>query len=232
MTKIGSSSQLAAPCPSNRRGSTPEAVDALEAMADGPGKDEEHTAQAAGAGLGGTRPARALAGARGERPRERLFWQRRGYTRRTRRCSVQPRMTQGATHMSHQSSLPLIITVGVLWVVTAIGCASKAASPPSSAATTPRATIVSVEGAATAYRTRDWNGQSVTVWVPSQSAADVKGMETKGRVRATVTGIDPTMNHVQVRTAEGQTVVLAMAPAIRKDLRVGDPLLFTLPQRE
>lgn len=126
--------------------------------------------------------------------------------------------------MSHQSSLPLIMTIAVLWVVTAIGCASKAAPPPSSA------TIVSVKGAATTYQSRDWNGKSVTVRVPSQSSADIKGMDTQGSVRATVTAIDPTANHVQVRTSEGQTVVLAMSPATPKDLRVGDPLLFTEPK--
>jgi hypothetical protein len=122
------------------------------------------------------------------------------------------------------------MTIGVLWIATAIGCASKAAPPPSSASSAPSATIVSVQGASTTYRTRDWNGQLVTVRMPSQSSADIKGMEAQGSVRATVTAIDPTMNHVQVRTSEGQTVVLAMAPATRKDLRVGDPVLFTVPQ--
>jgi hypothetical protein len=115
------------------------------------------------------------------------------------------------------------MTVAVLWVATAIGCAGKAAPPLS-------ATIVSVQGASTTYHTRDWNGQSVTVRAPSQSSADIRGMDTQGSVRATVTAIDPTTNHVQVRTSEGQTVVLAMSPATRKELRVGDPLLFTVPK--
>jgi hypothetical protein len=126
--------------------------------------------------------------------------------------------------MSHQSSLPLIVMVSILWLATAMGCASKTAPTPSSA------TIVSVEGASTTYRTRDWNGKSVTVRVPSQSSSDIKGMETQGSVRATVTAIDPTTNHVKTRTPEGQTVVLAMSSATRKDLRVGDPLLFTAPK--
>jgi len=126
--------------------------------------------------------------------------------------------------MSHHSSLPLLVTVGGLWLATAMGCAGKAAPTPASA------TIVSVEGAATTYHSRDWNGQSVTVRVPSQSSADIKGMETQGSVRATVTAIDPTTHHVTARTPEGQTVVLAMSPAARKDLRVGDPLLFTVPK--
>ena len=133
--------------------------------------------------------------------------------------------------MSHQSSLPLILTLGVLWVVTAIGCAGRTgSSSATNAPGTTSATIVSVQGAATAYQTRDWNGQLVTVRVPSQSPADIKGMETQGSMRATVTAIDPAANHVQVRTSAGQTVVLAMAPATRKDLRVGDPLLFTEPK--
>ena len=126
--------------------------------------------------------------------------------------------------MAHQPSAPIIVTVGFLWVATSLGCAGKA--PP----TPPSATIVSVEGVSTTYRTRDWNGQSVTVRVPSQSPADIKGTDPEGSVRATVTAIDPTANHVQIRTAEGQTIVLEMARAARKDLQVGDPVLFTVPK--
>jgi hypothetical protein len=126
--------------------------------------------------------------------------------------------------MSHQPSIPLIVTVGCLWVATSMGCAGKA--PP----TQPSATIVSVEGASTTYHTRDWNGQSVTVRVPSQSPADIKGKDVEGSVRATETAIDPTTNHVKVRTSEGQTIALEMAPASRKAMQVGDPLLFTVPK--
>jgi len=94
----------------------------------------------------------------------------------------------------------------------------------------PRATIVSVEGASTTYHSRDWNGQKVTVRVPSQSAADIKGKDVEGNVRATVTAVDPTTHRVKVRTREGQTIVLEMAPGSLADLKVGDPLLFTVPK--
>jgi len=130
--------------------------------------------------------------------------------------------------MARQSFLPLVVTVGVLWVAMVVGCASKAPSPPPSA-TLPHATIVAVEGTSTVYRTRDWNGQSVTVRIPSQSVADIKDKNADGSVRATVTAIDPTTNQVRVRTTEGQTIVLAMAPSVRKDVQVGAPLLFTVP---
>ncbi len=129
--------------------------------------------------------------------------------------------------MSHQFSLPLVVTIGLLWVVSSLGCASMIAPTEP---TEPRATIVSVEGASTTYRSRDWNGQKVTVRVPSQSAADIKGKDVEGNVRATVTAVEPTTHRVKVRTSEGQTIVLEMAPASLADLKVGDPLLFTVPK--
>ena len=129
--------------------------------------------------------------------------------------------------MSHQFSLPLVVTIGLLWVVSSLGCASIIAPTEP---TEPRATIVSVEGASTTYRSRDWNGQKVTVRVPSQSAADIKGKDVEGNVRATVTAVDPTAHRVKVRTREGQTIVLEMAPDSLANLKVGDPLLFTVPK--
>ena len=126
--------------------------------------------------------------------------------------------------MSHQSSLSLRMTIGFLWVATSLGCAGTTASTP------PSATIVSVEGASTTYHSRDWNEQKVTVRVPSQSAADIKGKDVEGNVRATVTAVDPTTHRVKVRTREGQTIVLEMAPASLADLQVGGPVLFTVPE--
>src|SRR3989442_10994844 len=135
--------------------------------------------------------------------------------------------------MSHQFSLPLAVTVGFLWVVSSLGCSTVSSlmgSKEPTEPTEPRATIVSVEGASTTYRSRDWNGQSVTVRVPSQSAADIKGKDVEGNVRATVTAVDPTTHRVKVRTHEGQTIVLEMAPDSLANLKVGDPLLFTVPK--
>jgi hypothetical protein len=129
--------------------------------------------------------------------------------------------------MSHQFSLPLVVTVGFLWMATSLGCKGMIAPTEP---TEPRATIVSVEGASTAYRSRDWNGQTVSVRVPSQSAADIKGKDVEGNVRATVTAVDPTAHRVKVRTREGQTIVLEMAPTTLVSLKVGDPLLFTVPK--
>ena len=126
--------------------------------------------------------------------------------------------------MSHPFSLPLIVTVGCLWMATSLGCKGMRAP------TEPRATIVAVEGASTTYRSRDWNGQTVSVRVPSQAAADIKGKDVEGNVRATVTAVDPTAHRVKVRTQEGQTIVLDMAPTTLAGLKVGDPLLFTVPK--
>jgi hypothetical protein len=114
----------------------------------------------------------------------------------------------------------------VLWVVTALGCADRAAPPQASA---PVATIVAVEGASTTYHTRDWNGKRVTVRVPSQSVTDIKDKDADGMVRATVTSVDAASQRVRVRTTEGQTIVLAMAPEALAGLKAGDRLLFTMP---
>ena len=129
--------------------------------------------------------------------------------------------------ISQHFSLPLIATVACLWVVTSLGCADRAAPPQASA---PSATIVSVEGASTTYHTRDWNGKPVTVRVPSQSVADIRGKDTEGTVRATVTAVDPAAHRVKVRTSEGQTIVLAMAPGSVAGLKPGDRFIFTIPE--
>ena len=128
--------------------------------------------------------------------------------------------------ISHDASLRLAVVVGVLWVVTALGCADRAAPPQASA---PVATIVAVEGASTTYHTRDWNGKRVTVRVPSQSVTDIKDKDADGTVRATVTSVDAASQRVRVRTTEGQTIVLAMAPEALASLKAGDRLLFTMP---
>jgi hypothetical protein len=128
--------------------------------------------------------------------------------------------------ISHHASLRLLVMVGMLWAVTGLGCADRAAPPQASA---PVATIVSVEGASTTYHTRDWNGKRVTVRVPSQSVADIKDHNADGTVRATVTSVDAASQRVRVRTAEGQTIVLAMAPEALAGLKAGDRILVTMP---
>jgi len=128
--------------------------------------------------------------------------------------------------ISHHASFHLVVTVGVLWAVTVLGCADRAAPPQPSA---PVATIVAVEGASTTYHTRDWNGKRVTVRVPSQSVTDIKDKDADGTVRATVTSVDAASQHVRVRTSEGQTIVLAMAREALAGLKAGDRILFTMP---
>src|ERR671923_2859424 len=97
--------------------------------------------------------------------------------------------------ISHHTSFPLMGMVALLWAVIALGCADRATPPQASA---PTATIVAVEGASTTYHTRDWTGKPVTVRVPSQSAADIRGKDAEGTVRATITAVDPTANRVKV----------------------------------
>jgi len=126
----------------------------------------------------------------------------------------------------HLVFLYLAVMVSVLGAVTVLGCADRATPPQANA---PSATIVAVEGAGTTYQTRDWNGQRVTVRVPSQSTTDIKDRDADGTVRATVTSVDTASRHVRVRTAEGQTIVLAMAPKDLAGLKAGDRIVFTLP---
>src|SRR5712691_10893148 len=147
-------------------------------------------------------------------------------------CSICiSRETQGGLRMRvrilHHSALPLVVTGAFLWVVTALGCADRATPPQASA---PSATIVSVEGASTTYHTRDWNGKPVTVRVPSQSAADIRGKDAEGTVRATITTVDTATHRVKVRTSEGQTIVLSMAPGSLAGLKTGDLFIFTVPE--
>ncbi len=125
--------------------------------------------------------------------------------------------------MSHYSSLSLVLVVGCLGVALVLGCASSAAAEQ------PSVTIVSIEGAATTYRSQDRHGKVVTVQVPSQSAADIRGADAQGNVQATVSAIDTTKNQVKVQTPAGQTIVLALAPAALQSLQIAVPFTFTVP---
>jgi hypothetical protein len=116
--------------------------------------------------------------------------------------------------------------VAILWAVIGLGCANRATPPQANA---PVATIVSVAGASTTYHTRDWNGKPVTVRVPSQSAADIRGKDAEGTVQAVITDVDPATQRVKVRTSEGQTITLAMAPSALAGLKKGDLFIFTIP---
>ena len=124
--------------------------------------------------------------------------------------------------MAHHSSLSLVMTVRFLWMaLVLVGASSTAADQPS-------ATIVAIEGASTTYHSIDRHGKVVTVQVPSQSAADIRGADAQGQVHATVTAIDTTTNQVKVQTPAGQTIVLAMLPASLRSIQIGDPFTFTV----
>jgi hypothetical protein len=123
--------------------------------------------------------------------------------------------------MSYRSSLSLVLTIGCLGVALGWSAASLLAQPS--------ATIVAIEGATTTYHSIDRDGKVVTVQVPSQSAADIRGADAQGNVQATVTAIDMTTHQVKVQTPAGQTIVLALAPAALQGLQIGDPFTFTVP---
>src|SRR4029450_2948888 len=125
--------------------------------------------------------------------------------------------------MSYKSSITLVVTIGSLLMATSMVFAVNAVP------TQPVATIVSVEGATTTYHSQDWNGQTVTVQVPSQASADIKGRDAQGIVHATVTAVDTTINRVKVHTPEGQTIVLDMSSASLRSRQVGAAFPFTIP---
>jgi hypothetical protein len=129
--------------------------------------------------------------------------------------------------IAHHASLPLVGMVAFLWVTTVVGCVDRTAPPPPNV---PRATIESVEGASTTYHTRDWNGKPVTVRVPSQSPAAIRGKDAEGTVRASITAVDTATHRVRVRTSEGQTIVLSMTPEALAGLKTGDLFIFTVPE--
>jgi hypothetical protein len=91
------------------------------------------------------------------------------------------------------------------------------------------ATIVSIEGASTTYQSIDRDGKPVTVQVPSQSSADIKGKDAQGNVTATVTALDLTERRIKVQTSAGQTLVLELSPAALTGMQVGDTYTFTVP---
>ena len=125
--------------------------------------------------------------------------------------------------MAHPSALSLVWPVRCLWVALVIvGTISTAADEPS-------ATIVAIEGATTTYHSIDRGGKVVTVQVPSQSAADIRGADAQGQVHATVTAIDTTTHQVKVQTPAGQRIVLAMPSAALRSIQIGDPFTFTVP---
>ena len=105
--------------------------------------------------------------------------------------------------LSHCFSRTHVLLVGCLAMA---GALSTITSAP--AADEPRMTIVAIEGATTTYQSIDRDGKVVTVQVPSQSIADIRGADAQGTVQATVTAIDMTNNQVTMQTSAGQTIVL------------------------
>jgi len=132
-------------------------------------------------------------------------------------------MRQRAGRRPHPSSLVRFVTVGCVWIMLAlVGTSGDVTAQVS-------ATIVSIEGAATTYQSIDRDGKPVTVRVPSQSSADIKGKDAQGNVTGAVTALDMTQGRVTVQTAAGQTIVLALSPAALTGMQVGNTFTFTVP---
>lgn len=95
----------------------------------------------------------------------------------------------------------------------------------------PRARIVTVEGAATTYQVQGSQGQTVTVDVPSQSVADIKLSDpARGTVSGTVLSLDGESNQVKIHTGEGQKIVLEIPHETVMSLRLGDTFTLAVAQ--
>ena len=132
-------------------------------------------------------------------------------------------MSQATVRKAHQLTRARFVTVGCVWIGLALVGASREVTAQVNA------TIVSIEGAATTYQSIDRDGKPVTVRVPSQSSADIKGQDAQGNVTATVTALDLTQRRVKVQTAAGQTIVLELSPAALTGMQVGDTFTFAVP---
>jgi hypothetical protein len=132
-------------------------------------------------------------------------------------------MRQETIRRAYPSSLTRFVTVGCVWIVLALVGTSRAIMAQASA------TIIAIEGAGTTYQSIDRGGKPVTVRVPSQSAADIKGKDAQGNVTGTVTALDLTQRRVKVQTAAGQTIVLELSPAALTGMQVGETFTFAVP---
>jgi hypothetical protein len=119
-----------------------------------------------------------------------------------------------------------VFGLGLLGVLVPLVLTAAQAAEPS-----PRAKIVAVEGATTTWQVEGMHGQTVTVEVPSQTAADVKLSDAaQGTVQGTVVALDGEMNRVKVHTREGQMVVLEMPRETIMKMRLGDTFTLAVPR--
>jgi hypothetical protein len=132
-------------------------------------------------------------------------------------------MRQGTVRRAYQSSFARFVTVGCVWIVLALVGTRSAVMAQASAK------IISIEGAGTTYQSIDRDGKPVTVRVPSQSPADIRGKDAQGNVTATVTALDLTQRRVKVQTSAGQTIVLELSPTALTGMQVGDTFTFAVP---
>jgi hypothetical protein len=132
-------------------------------------------------------------------------------------------MRQETVSRAYPSSLTRFVTVGCVWVVLALVGTSRAVMAQASA------TIISIEGAGTTYQSIDRGGKPVTVRVPSQSAADIRGKDAQGNVTGTITALDLTQRRVKVQTSAGQTIVLELSSAALTGMQVGETFTFAVP---
>lgn len=129
--------------------------------------------------------------------------------------------------MRAKLDMSLVLTFGVLCLLAPVALAADHASGQ-----LPHARIVAVEGASTTFHVEGMHGQMVTVQVPSRSLADVHlSHKAQGTVEATVVSVDSETHRVKVHTHEGQKLVLDMAPAFLREMRIGEQIMLVAPRQ-
>jgi hypothetical protein len=128
--------------------------------------------------------------------------------------------------------------MSLVLIVSVLGVGMLFAPLGTSAQTSPRAKILSIEGETTTYHVEDKTGKLIEVEVPSGSTADVLTKppsstnpssqvgQAQRKVSASVVAVDTQSNKVKVVTQAGQTIHLEMAT---QDLQIGDQLTLVVP---
>jgi hypothetical protein len=119
-----------------------------------------------------------------------------------------------------------VFVFSALWMAVSLGLAVDQAAGQS-----PRAKIITVEGATTTYQVEGMHGQMVTVDVPSSTRADIKLSDpAQGTVLGKVVALDGETNRVKVHTQAGQTIVLEVPHDTVMRTRLGDTFTLAVSQ--
>src|SRR5262245_15603085 len=134
-------------------------------------------------------------------------------------------MSRGVKTMYRNLRSTLGVALCLLSLMSPLVLAAEQPSKP-----LPAAQLIAVEGASHTYHLIDYDKRVVTADVPAQDRKSVDVGKAYSTGRATILSIELTTNRVKARTDVGQVLVLAMAHAVRENIRIGDT--YTLAVRQ